>query len=129
MGVKGIDLSQDDYVVSMEVVQEGTDLLVFSEKGFGKRTNINEYRVQNRGGKGVKTYNVTKKTGQLVDAKVVTGEDEVFLINNDGTVIRLEVKSISRLGRNTIGVTLMKTEKDQSVVSIALMLEHEENEE
>lgn len=128
MGVKGINLSPDDYVVSMEVVQENTDLLVVSEKGFGKRTDIKEYRVQNRGGKGAKTYNVTKKTGQLVGAKIVADEDEVLLINNDGTVIRLKVSNISKMGRNTIGVTLMKTEKDQSVVSIALMLEHEEDE-
>lgn len=127
MGVKGINLSSDDYVVSMEVVREDMDLLVVSEKGFGKRTDINEYRVQNRGGKGVKTYNVTKKTGKLVGAKIVTKEDEALLINNDGTVIRLKVSNISRQGRNTRGVTLMKTEKGQFIVSIALMPEHEEN--
>lgn len=127
MGVKGINLSSDDYVVSMEVVREDMDLLVVSEKGFGKRTDINEYRVQNRGGKGVKTYNVTKKTGKLVGAKIVTKEDEALLINNDGTVIRLKVSNISRQGRNTRGVTLMKTEEGQFIVSIALMPEHEEN--
>ncbi len=127
MGVKGIALSSDDYVVSMEVVREDMDLLVVSEKGFGKRTDINEYRVQNRGGKGVKTYNVTKKTGKLVGAKIVTKEDEALLINNDGTVIRLKVSNISRQGRNTRGVTLMKTEEGQFIVSIALMPEHEEN--
>ena len=127
MGVKGINLSPDDYVVSMEVVREDTDLLVVSEKGFGKRTDINEYRVQNRGGKGVKTYNVAEKTGKLVGAKIVTKEDEALLINNDGTVIRLKVSNISRQGRNTRGVTLMKTEEGQFIVSIALMLEHEEN--
>ncbi len=127
MGVKGINLSPDDYVVSMEVVLEDTDLLVVSEKGFGKRTDINEYRVQKRGGKGVKTYNVTKKTGKLVGAKIVTKEDEALLINNDGTVIRLKVSNISKQGRSTRGVTLMKTEKGQFIVSIALMLEHEEN--
>lgn len=127
MGVKGINLSPNDYVVSMEVVQENTDLLVVSENGFGKRTDVNEYRVQKRGGKGVKTYNVTKKTGYLVGAKVVTEEDEVLLINNDGTIIRLEVGNISKLGRNTRGVILMKTEEGQFIVSIALMLEHEGN--
>ena len=111
----------------MEVVREDMDLLVVSEKGFGKRTDINEYRVQNRGGKGVKTYNVTKKTGKLVGAKIVTKEDEALLINNDGTVIRLKVSNISRQGRNTRGVTLMKTEEGQFIVSIALMPEHEEN--
>ncbi len=127
MGVKGINLSLNDYVVSMEVVQENTDLLVVSENGFGKRTDVNEYRVQKRGGKGVKTYNVTEKTGHLVGAKIVTEEDEVLLINNDGTIIRLKVGNISKLGRNTRGVILMKTEEDQFIVSIALMLEHEGN--
>ncbi|HZX21402.1 MAG TPA: DNA gyrase subunit A [Clostridia bacterium] len=127
MGVKGVNLSPNDYVVSMEVVQENTDLLVVSENGFGKRTDVNEYRVQKRGGKGVKTYNVTKKTGHLVGAKIVTEEDEVLLINNDGTIIRLEIGNISKLGRNTRGVILMKTEEDQFIVSIALMLEHEGN--
>ncbi|HZK57613.1 MAG TPA: DNA gyrase subunit A [Clostridia bacterium] len=129
MGVKGIHLSPDDYVVSMEVVQENTDLLVVSENGFGKRTDIGEYRVQKRGGKGVKTYNMDKKTGQLIGAKMVTEEDEVLLINNDGTIIRLEVNNISKLGRNTKGVILMRTEKDQFIVSIALMLEHEKESE
>ena len=129
MGVKGIHLSPNDYVVSMEVVQENTDLLVVSKGGFGKRTDIGEYRVQKRGGKGVKTYNMDKKTGQLIGAKMVTEEDEVLLINNDGTIIRLEVNNISKLGRNTKGVILMRTEKDQFIVSIALMLEHEKESE
>ncbi len=127
MGVKGIDLAPNDYVVSMEVIEENTDLLVISEKGFGKRTDIEEYRAQNRGGKGVITYNVTKRTGHLVGAKIVTDEDEILIINNDGTIIRLKVSNISKLGRNTMGVTLMRTEKTQTVASIALMLEHDED--
>lgn len=126
MGVKGINLLPDDYVVSMEVLDESMDLLVVSEKGFGKRTDLKEYRIQTRGGRGVKTYNVAEKTGRLVGAKIVTEEDEVLLINNDGTVIRLKVDSISKQGRNTRGVTLMRTEKDQFIVSIALTSDHEE---
>ncbi|ABW17577.1 DNA gyrase subunit A [Alkaliphilus oremlandii] len=131
MGVKGINLSPKDHVVSMEIVEENKDLLVISEKGFGKRTDTSEYRLQTRGGKGIKTYNVTGKTGPLVGAKIVTDEDEVLLINNYGTVIRLNVSNISKLGRNTKGVTLMRMEEDQSIITIALMAstENEEVEE
>ncbi len=129
MGVKGINLSPDDYVVSMEIIEENMDLLVVSENGFGKRTKLGEYRLQTRGGKGVKTYNVTKKTGPLVGAKIVTEDDEILLINNDGTVIRLKVSNISRLGRNTRGVTLMRTKEGQSIVTIALMSEPEDEDE
>lgn len=129
MGVKGINLSSNDHVVSMEIAEEHRDLLVVSEKGFGKRTDLSEYRLQSRGGKGIKTYNVTNKTGSLVGAKIVTDDDEVLLINNDGTVIRLNVNHISKLGRNTRGVTLMRTEEDQAIVTIAVMPGHEEEEE
>ncbi len=129
MGVKGINLSPNDHVVSMEVVEDDKDLLVVSEKGFGKRTDTDEYRLQTRGGKGIKTYNVTKKTGPLVGAKIVTTEDEILLINNDGTVIRLNVSNISKLGRNTKGVTLMRMEEDQSIITVALMAASEVEEE
>jgi len=129
MGVKGVNLSPKDHVVSMEIVEEDKDLLVISEKGFGKRTDLSEYRLQSRGGKGIKTYNVTKKTGSLVGAKIVTTEDEVLLINNDGTVIRLNVSNISKLGRNTKGVTLMRMGENQSIITIALMSAQETEEE
>lgn len=129
MGVKGISLAEEDEVVAMEIAEDGKDLLVVCEKGFGKRTDLDQYRLQSRGGKGVRTYNVTEKTGFLVGAKIVTDDDEILLITNDGIVIRLNVDNISRMGRNTKGVTLMKTDENKSIVSIAQIPKHEENEE
>lgn len=129
MGVKGISLAEEDEVVVMEIAEDGKDLLVVCEKGFGKRTDLDQYRLQSRGGKGVRTYNVTEKTGFLVGAKIVTDDDEILLITNDGIVIRLNVDNISRMGRNTKGVTLMKTDENKSIVSIAQIPKHEENEE
>ncbi|SDL15912.1 DNA gyrase subunit A [Natronincola ferrireducens] len=129
MGVKGITLSEEDKLVGMEVAEDNKDLLVVSKKGFGKRTSLEQYRLQSRGGKGTKTYNVTEKTGMLVGAKIVTNEDEILLISNDGIVIRLNVNNISKMGRNTKGVTLMKTDENKSIVSIAQIPKHEEEEE
>lgn len=129
MGVKAMNLSEDDYVVAMDLVGEGKDLLVVSEYGFGKRTSLEEYRVQSRGGKGIITYNKTNKTGMLVGAKVVNDEDEIMLISTDGVIIRLEVKQISRMGRITQGVTLMKVGQDTNIVSIAKVAQGTEEEE
>ena len=129
MGVKGINLSHDDEVVAMEITEESKDLFVVSEKGFGKKTDINEYRIQTRGGKGIKTYNVGDKTGRLVGAKMVSSEDDVLLINNDGTVIRLSIDGIPKMGRSTKGVTLMRTDTEQKIVSIALLPQNEVIEE
>lgn len=125
MGVKGINLSKNDEVVAMEITDEDKDILVVSERGFGKRTDVAEYRLQSRGGKGVKTFNINKKSGKLVGAKIVDNEDDILLINNDGTVIRLNVNEISKMGRVTKGVTLMKTDGEQKIVSIALIPQHE----
>jgi DNA gyrase subunit A len=119
MGVKAINLDKNDYVVDMGLIEEGTDLLVVSENGYGKRTSLEEYRIQSRGGKGIKTYNISEKTGKLVGAKVVSDNDEVMLINTSGIVIRLEVKGISRFGRNTRGVRLMRIKENDSLASIA----------
>ncbi len=124
MGVKAISLKESDHVVQMGLVDEGTDLLVVSENGYGKRTSLEEYRVQSRGGKGIKTYSISKKTGKLVGSKIVNKEDEIMLINTSGTVIRLEVKGISRFGRSTRGVKLMRIKEDDNVASIAKVSEH-----
>ena len=118
-GVKGITLREGDIAVGMDLVSESLKLLTVSEKGFGKRTSLKQYTVQGRGGKGIKTYKVTKKTGNLVGARVVDNSDEILLINNQGTVIRLNVSGISETSRNTLGVTLMRAEDDVKVVSIA----------
>jgi len=119
MGVKAMNLGNDDIVVAMELVETGSDLLVVSEHGFGKRTSLEEYRLQSRGGKGVITYNTKDKTGKVVGAKVVTDKDEVMMISSEGTIIRLEISGISRMGRNTQGVTLMRIREDTKLVTVA----------
>ena len=119
-GVIGIKLNEDDEVIGMEPIIAGSKatLLAITENGFGKRTELDEYRVQARGGKGVITYKTTPKTGNIVGIRIATDEEDVMLITNTGTVIRLNVKDISVLGRATQGVTLMRTNNDCKVVSI-----------
>ena len=118
-GVLGIRVDNDDCVIGMESVIAGSKatLLAITENGFGKRTDLDEYRVQIRGGKGVITYKITSKTGKIVGIKIVSENDDVMMITDTGTVIRLEVKEISILGRSTQGVTLMRTNEGK-VVSI-----------
>lgn len=129
-GVIGIRLDDDDEVISMESVLAGGNatLLAITENGFGKRTELDEYRVQTRGGKGVMTYKITPKTGKLVGARVATEEDDVMLITDSGTIIRLKVKDISVLGRATQGVTLMRTSDGGQVVSIETISPENEEE-
>ncbi|HKL11430.1 MAG TPA: DNA gyrase subunit A [Clostridia bacterium] len=124
-GVKGIKLKGDDCVVSLEIADDKKKLLVVSENGFGKRTRMALYRVQTRGGQGVKTYNSTNETGRIVGAIVVEEEDELFIINSSSVVIRLKVDDISTMGRSTKGVKLMRIEENDSVISIAKVLEAE----
>jgi len=128
-GVRGIDLVGEDYVIGMEpVMSNDVCLLAVTENGFGKRTEVEEYRVQTRGGKGVLTYKVTDKTGEVVGIKIVDENDDIILISSDGTIIRISVKDVSVLGRNTQGVTLMRMPENVQLVSIAKVTE-EENEE
>ena len=119
-GVIGIRLDEDDEVIGMESVIAGgkATLLAITENGFGKRTELDEYRVQIRGGKGVITYKITPKTGKLVGVRIASEEDDVMLITDTGTIIRINVKDISVLGRSTQGVTLMRTSDGGKVVSI-----------
>ena len=119
-GVIGIKLSEDDNVIGMESVIGGsnTTLLTITENGFGKRTELDEYRVQNRGGRGVITYKITPKTGKIVGVKLATSDEDVMLITDKGTIIRLNVDEVSVLGRATQGVTLMRTNDGGKVVSI-----------
>ena len=128
-GVKAITLNQDDYVVGMSLVRENADFLVVTEKGFGKKTNLDEYRIQTRGGKGILTYRLTEKTGKLAGIKVVTDKDDVMLISYGGTIIRIAVKDISRMGRTTQGVTLMRMEEDVILVGIARIEEEQDTNE
>ena len=122
-GVIGIRLEEGDEVIGMESVIAGgqATLLAITENGFGKRTELDEYRVQIRGGKGVITYKITPKTGKLVGVRIATEDDDVMLITDTGTIIRLKVKDISVLGRSTQGVTLMRTNDGGKVVSIEIL--------
>ena len=119
-GVIGIRLDDDDEVIGMESVINGgkATLLAITENGFGKRTELDEYRVQKRGGRGVITYKITPKTGKLVGVRVSTEEDDVMLVTDTGTIIRLKVAEVSILGRSTQGVTLMRTSDGGKVVGI-----------
>lgn len=118
-GVKAITLREGDIAVSMDIVVPDERLLIISEEGFGKRTNLDEYPIQNRGGKGIKTYKVTEKTGLVADAKICKDGDELMLINSDGIAIRINVDDVSISSRSTSGVRLMRTDDDQKIVAVA----------
>ena len=122
-GVIGMRLDDDDEIIGMESIISGSKatLLAITENGFGKRTELDEYRVQNRGGRGVITYKVTPKTGNIVGIRIANGEEDVMLITDKGTIIRLKVEEISVLGRATQGVTLMRTNDGGKVVSIEII--------
>ena len=125
MGVIGMNLSPDDEVVAMQIDSQGKYMLIVSENGLGKRTDMEEFTCQHRGGKGVKCYKILEKTGNVVGAKAVDEENEVMLITNEGIIIRLAVSGISKLGRITSGVKLMDidTDKDIRVASVAKVKE------
>ncbi|MDD4096896.1 MAG: DNA gyrase C-terminal beta-propeller domain-containing protein, partial [Oscillospiraceae bacterium] len=127
MGVRGIRLGIGDWVVGMVPIVDGMDLLVVSERGFGKRTQLSEYRVQTRGGKGLMTYRIAEKTGPLVRVSLVDDMKDLLLINDNGIVIRLGVSEIPVLSRVTQGVTLMRT-RDCKIVDVAVV-DHEEEED
>lgn len=129
-GVRAINLDYGDEVVSMELDIDGTrEMLVVSENGFGKRTSLEEYRLQTRGGKGIATYDKSKfsKTGTLVGGMLVRDENEVMLINSNGVIIRIRAEEISKSGRTTQGVKIMKVEEDSHIVSLAKVVDDEEN--
>ena len=129
MGVRGINLQDEDEVIGMQLSCQGDYLLIVSEKGMGKRTSVGEFTCQNRGGKGVKCYKITEKTGNVVGVKAVNEETEIMLITTEGIIIRLECKDISILGRITSGVKLMNLKNDITVASIAKVREKEEESE
>ena len=129
MGVKGINLGKDDKVVGMEPISSEEDyILAITENGFGKRTEVEEYREQARAGKGILTYKTTAKTGHIIGVKIVNDKDDVMLITDTGVVIRINVKDISVLGRNTQGVTLMRTSDGGKVVNMAKIPQEDETE-
>ena len=126
MGVRGINLMDNDEVVGMQLNTQGDYLLIVSEHGLGKRTSIGEFTVQNRGGKGVKCYKITEKTGNVVGVKAVNEENEVMMITKEGIIIRIACADISTQGRITSGVKLMNVADNISIASIAKVREKEE---
>ena len=127
-GVRGINLDTKEVAVGMELVLMDQDILIVSEKGFGKRTAITEYRKTSRGSKGVKTLNITEKNGSLIAMKTVNGDEDLLMVTNKGVIIRTELTQVSQTGRATQGVTLMRLGDDQFVASVAIV-EHEDIEE
>ena len=127
MGVIGMTLDSDDEIVAMQLDTQGDSLLIASENGMGKRTDLNEFNCQNRGGKGVLCYNITEKTGNVVGAKAVNDSHEIMMITSGGIIIRMPVNGISKIGRYTSGVKLMDidVERDIKVASIAKVRETE----
>ena len=130
-GVRAIKLEKDDEVVSMELVEPKQQLLVATENGFGKRTPVEDYKIQARGGKGLLTYDKAKfnKTGNLIGAMVVDEEDEIFLINSEGIIIRIRAKEVSVLGRATQGVKIMKVDGETKIVAMAKAIKEDDDEE
>jgi len=128
-GVSGISLEKEDRVVSMEMLSQGASLLTVAENGYGKRTAMEEYRLQSRGGKGIITMKTTEKTGRVVGVHQVTDDDQLMMVATKGKIIRLRVKDISTIGRNTQGVRLIELEEGERVVAVARLAEKEDEDE
>jgi DNA gyrase subunit A len=128
-GVLGMRLDDGDGVVSMEILSLGYDILSVADHGLGKRTKVDEYRLQSRGGRGIITMKTTEKTGPVVGVQQVTEDDQLMLVTNGGKIIRLRIKDIRVIGRNTQGVRLIDLDEGERVVSLARLAEKEEDEE
>jgi len=124
-GVRGMSVGKDDEIIGMETIGEGATIMTVTENGFGKRTNTEEYRVQGRGGMGIITIKTTQRNGNVVGMKQVTNADDVMLITNHGKIIRMKIKGISTIGRNTQGVKLINVEDGEKVVGVARLAEKE----
>jgi len=129
MGVKGMNLASGDKIVGMEVLSHGQTLFAVTENGFGKRTSLDEYPVQKRGGKGVISIKTTRRNGLVVSILLVEEENDLMLMTNIGKIIRMSIKGISVISRNTQGVTLMGLEAGERVVGAARLAETEEAED
>lgn len=124
-GVRGIRLRKGDIAIGMDIVSDGEEILVVTEKGFGKRTPIEEYRIQSRGGYGLKTLNVTERNGLLVAMKAVDGTEDLMLITIHGILIRMDIEDISVIGRSTQGVRLIRLGEDELVATVAKVIKEE----
>lgn len=120
MGVRGMNVPADAHVLGMEIARPNTDLFVITEKGYGKRTPVNDYPVHHRGGQGVYTITMTQKKGLLVAMKIVSDEDELMIISEEGVIVRTSVKGISELGRSTQGVHVMNIADGDRVTAVAV---------
>ncbi len=127
-GVRAIKLSKDDYVVDMTKLQEGCEIITVTENGFGKRSEIEDYRMQQRGGKGIKAGVFNEKTGKLVNLKQISAENDLMVIADNGIVIRVTADGISKIGRNTQGVKIMRLQDDAKVAVVAVTIADDESE-
>jgi DNA gyrase subunit A len=118
-GVKGIHLDEGDSLIDMDIISEDSDVLIVTSKGYGKRTPVDAYRVQTRGGKGIKTLHLTEKNGFIAGLKVVTEEHDLMLVTSSGIIIRLCIRDISSMGRNTQGVKLISLKQDEEVTTVS----------
>jgi DNA gyrase subunit A len=125
-GVRGIRLAKKDYVVAMEVARPEATLLTVTESGFAKRTQLAQYRIQSRGGKGILNIKVTKKNGEVVGAKTVADKDEIMIITQNGMIVRCNIKDIRVTGRNAQGVRIISLKEKDKVSSIASVVAEEE---
>ena len=126
IGVKSIRLNEGEVIVDMAVVKENCEMLTISELGYGKRTSPDEYRVQGRNGKGIKAGIFNEQTGNLVNLKQVTENDDIMLITDDGQIIRVSAKEINVIGRNTKGVRIMKMKANRKIIAVAVTPSEEE---
>ncbi len=125
-GVRGMNVD-DSYVIGCCTSKEGKQILVVSKYGYGKKTDIDEYRITSRGAKGVKTINITEANGDLVALKAVNGDEDALIMRNDGVIIRISLSKVSTLGRVTKGVRLIRPEENTYVKTVTLM-EHQDDE-
>ncbi|EAG0297724.1 DNA gyrase subunit A [Listeria monocytogenes] len=125
-GVRGIRLREDDEVIGMEVLEDDEKVLVVTEKGYGKQTPASQYPLRNRGGMGVKTVTITKKNGNLVAMKTVTGEEDLMLMTVSGVLIRFEIDTVSQTGRSAMGVKLIRLDEDEKVATVAKVPKEED---
>lgn len=128
-GVKAMELDDDDFVVDMVILKEGYDILTISDNGFGKRSDVEDYRLQTRGGKGIKAGNFNEKTGKLANLKQVSDAEDIMIITDTGTIIRIHADEISKIGRDTKGVIIMRTDDNAQVATISVTPRDDEEDE